>query len=117
MINRYLALEILGPKGIFGKQSSLWMDLEECKVSNLRRKVILRVQAFKKTNFVFLFIEFVIYRNFLEQFYYFLLSDCTLESLKVLYNFFVILPPEVLEQTLINLTAIEVSPPPPPHPP
>ena len=99
MINRYLALEILGPKG---RQSSLWMDLEVSKVSNVRRKVIflfLRVQAFKKTNFVFFFIEFVIYRNFLEQFHYFVLSDCTLESLQVLYNFFVILSPEVLEQT------------------
>ena len=37
-----------------------------------------------------------------------------LESLQVLYNLFVILSPEVLEQTLINLTAIEVVPPPPP---
>ena len=43
-----------------------------------------------------------------------MLSDCTLESLQVLYNFFVILSPEVLEQILINLTAIEVAPP--PHP-
>ena len=43
-----------------------------------------------------------------------------LVSLQVLYNFFVILSPEVLEQTLINLTAIEVAPSPPPtltHPP
>ena len=102
MINRYLALEILGPKGIFGRQSSPWMDLEVSKVSNVRRKVIfwfIRVQAFKKTNFIFLFIEFVIYRNFLGQFYHFVLSDCTLESLQVLYNFFVILSPEVLKQT------------------
>ena len=35
MINRYLALEILGPKGIFGKQSSLWTDLEVSNVSNV----------------------------------------------------------------------------------
>ena len=40
MINRYLALEILAPKGIFGKQSSLWMDLEVIKVSNVWREVI-----------------------------------------------------------------------------
>ena len=39
-----------------------------------------------------------------------MLSDCTLESLQVLYNFYVILSPEVLEQTLINLTL------PPPQP-
>ena len=35
-----LALEILAPKGIFGKQCSLWMDLEVSKISNVRRKVI-----------------------------------------------------------------------------
>ena len=43
-----------------------------------------------------------------------MLSDCTLESLQVLHNFFVILSTEVLEQTLNNLTATEVAPPPPP---
>ena len=59
-----------------------------------------------------IFIKFVIYGNFLEQFYYFVLSDFTLESLQVSYNFFVILSSEVLEQTLINLMAIEVAPPP-----
>ena len=37
-----------------------------------------------------------------------MLSDCTLESLQILHNFFVILSPEVLEQTLNNLTATEV---------
>ena len=40
MINRYLALEILGAKRVFGKQSGLWTDLEASKVSNVRRKVI-----------------------------------------------------------------------------
>ena len=39
MINRYLTLEILGAKRVFGKQSSLRTDLE---VSNVRRKVINR---------------------------------------------------------------------------
>ena len=32
----------------------------------------------------FLFIEFVIHRNFLEQFYHCMLSDCMLKSLQVL---------------------------------
>ena len=36
-----------------------------------------------------------------------------MKGLQVLYNFFVILSAEVLEQTLINLTAIEVVPPSP----
>ena len=70
MINRYLALEILGPKGNFGKQSSLWMDLEVSKVSKVRTKVIFcfsKIPRFKKTNLVS-FIEYIIYRNFLEQF-------------------------------------------------
>ena len=102
MINRYLALEILGPKGIFGRQSSLWMDLEVSKVSKVRRKVIffcfLEFKPLRKLTSLF-FIEFVIYRNFLGQFYYFVLSDCTLESLQVSYNFFVILSPEILEET------------------
>ena len=40
MTNRYLALAILGPKRIFGKQGSLWMDLEVSKVYNVRRKAI-----------------------------------------------------------------------------
>ena len=40
IVNRYLELEILGPKGVFGKQNRLWMDLEVSKVSNVRRKVI-----------------------------------------------------------------------------
>ena len=70
MINRFLALEILEPKGIIGKQSSLWMDLEVSKVSNVRRKVFFLFLRDSKplrklTSF---FIEFVIYRNFLEQF-------------------------------------------------
>ena len=42
MINRYLALEILGPRRVFGKQSSLWTDLKVSKVSNVRREVIYR---------------------------------------------------------------------------
>ena len=70
MINHYLALEILAPKGIFGKKTSLWIDLEVSKVSNVRRNVIiclLKFHTFKKTNFD-IFIEFIIYRNVLEQF-------------------------------------------------
>ena len=77
------------------------MDLEVSKVSNVRREVFfcfLEIKPLRKLN-SFLFVEFVIHRNFLEQFHYFVLSDCTLESLQVLYNFFVILSPEVLEQT------------------
>ena len=40
MINCYLVLEILVPKWVFVKQSSLCTDLEVSKVSNIRRKVI-----------------------------------------------------------------------------
>ena len=50
MINRYLALEFLGPKGIFRRQSSLWMDLEVSKVSTVRRKVILFLKESKPLN-------------------------------------------------------------------
>ena len=70
MTNRYLALEILESKGIIGKQSSLWMDLEFSKVTNVRRKGNFLFLADSKplrklTSF---FIEFVVHRNFLEHF-------------------------------------------------
>ena len=48
------------------------------------------------------FIEFLI--NFLEQFYHGMLLDCTLESLQLFRDFV----SRGFEQTLINLTAIEI---------